>query len=105
MKKIFDIKIAGIASEPPIGFGPQTDDAAILRQGIIAEADAVSLYEQMARSTKNKKLQKLLLDIVKEEKTHMGEFEALLLEIDKEQEQEQEQEIENGKKEVKDLIG
>jgi rubrerythrin len=39
------------------------------------------------------------LDIAKEEKTHVGEFQALLLINDKEQEKE----LEEGKKEVNEL--
>ncbi len=68
----------------------------ILRVGIIAELDAVSLYEQMAAMTENENIKKVILDIAKEEKTHMGEFQALLLEEDKEQKKE----LEEGKKEV-----
>jgi rubrerythrin len=74
-------------------------DKEILRLGIIAELDAVNLYEQLAAQTKNEKLKKVLLDIAKEEKTHVGEFQALLLELDKEQAKE----LENGKKEVKEI--
>lgn len=71
-------------------------DKEILRLGMIAELDAVSLYEQLAAKTKSKKIKEVLLDIAKEEKTHVGEFQALLLELDKEQVRE----LENGKKEV-----
>ena len=71
-------------------------DKEILRLGMIAELDAVSLYEQLAAKTKNKNIKKILLDIAKEEKTHVGEFQALLLELDKEQVQE----LEEGRKEV-----
>lgn len=74
-------------------------DKEILRLGMIAELDAVSLYEQLAAKTKNKDIKKVLLDIAKEEKTHIGEFETLLLKID----QEQVKEIENAKKEIKKL--
>ncbi len=74
-------------------------DREILRLGMIAELDATSLYEQLAAKTKNKKIKDVLLDIAKEEKTHTGEFQALLLEIDKEQAQE----LVKGKKEVEDL--
>jgi rubrerythrin len=74
-------------------------DKEILRAGIIAELDAINLYEQMAAMTENADIKKLLLDIAKEEKTHMGEFQALLLTNDKEQEKE----LEKGKKEVKEL--
>jgi len=71
----------------------------ILRFGIIAELDAINLYEQMAAMTENSKIKKILLDIAKEEKTHVGEFQALLLKEDKEQEEE----LEEGKKEVEEL--
>ncbi len=74
-------------------------DKEILRVGMIAELDAVSLYEQMAAMTENKNIKKLLLDIAKEEKTHVGEFQALLLKED----QEQEKELKEGKKEVDEL--
>ena len=71
----------------------------IARIGIIAELDAVNLYEQLAAMTENEKLKKVLLDIAKEEKTHVGEFQALLLEMDKEQVEE----LEKGKEEVKEI--
>ena len=74
-------------------------DKEILRAGIIAELDAVNLYEQMAAMTENKNIKKILLDIAKEEKTHVGEFQALLLKEDKEQVKE----LEEGKKEVEEL--
>ena len=45
-------------------------DKEILRVGIIAELDAVSLYEQLAAMTSNAGIKKILLDIAKEEKTH-----------------------------------
>lgn len=73
----------------------------ILRVGIIAELDAVSLYEQLAGMTDKEKIKKTLLDIAKEEKTHVGEFQALLLGEDAEQLQE----LENGKKEVEEKTG
>ena len=75
-------------------------DKEILRVGIIAELDAVSLYEQLAAETNNNKIKKILLDIAKEEKTHVGEFQALLLGLDKEQERE----LKNGKKEVDEKV-
>ncbi|MBU2496650.1 MAG: demethoxyubiquinone hydroxylase family protein [Nanoarchaeota archaeon] len=76
-------------------------DKEILRVGMIAELDAVNLYEQLAAITENKKIKKILVDIAKEEKTHVGEFQALLLQLDKEQVQE----LEKGKKEVQELTG
>jgi len=53
-------------------------DKEILRLGMIAELDAVSLYEQLAALTEDEAIKKILLDIAKEEKTHIGEFQALL---------------------------
>jgi len=74
-------------------------DMEILRAGIVAELDAINLYEQMAAMTKNDQIKKILLDIAKEEKTHVGEFLALLLKKDREQEVE----LQEGKKEVEEL--
>ena len=74
-------------------------DKEILRAGIIAELDAINLYEQMAAMTKDANIKSILLDIAKEEKTHVGEFQTLLLINDKEQEKE----LEEGKKEVNEL--
>lgn len=71
----------------------------ILRAAIIAELDAVNLYEQMAALTDDKHIKKILLDIAKEEKTHVGEFQTLLLMNDKQQEKE----LAEGKKEVEEL--
>ncbi len=75
-------------------------DKEILRVGIIAELDAVSLYEQLAAMTTDKKIKMLFLDIAKEEKTHFGEFQTMLLMLDKQQAQE----MEKGKKEVEELV-
>jgi rubrerythrin len=74
-------------------------DREIARIGMIAELDAISFYEQLAAMTGNKDIKKVLLDIAKEEKTHMGEFQTLLLKGDKEQVKE----LEKGKKEVEGL--
>lgn len=76
-------------------------DKEILRAGMIAELDAVSFYEQMAVMTEDENIKKVLLDIAKEEKTHIGEFEVLLFKID----QEQVEENEEAKKEVEELTG
>ena len=75
-------------------------DREILRAGLIAELDAISLYEQMADMTRNKNIKKLLLDVAREEKTHVGEFQTLLLMEDKEQEKE----LKEGKREVEELM-
>ena len=75
-------------------------DKEILRAAIIAELDAINLYEQMADMTQNASIKKVLLDIAREEKTHVGEFQTLLLIEDKEQVQE----LREGKKEVQELL-
>ena len=76
-------------------------DKEILREGIIAELDAINLYEQLAAMAVDENIRKILLDIAKEEKTHVGEFQALLLNRDKQQAEE----LEAGKKEVKEEVG
>jgi rubrerythrin len=74
-------------------------DKEILRVAIIAELDAINLYEQMAAVAVNPIIKTILLDIAKEEKTHVGEFQALLLKNDAEQVKE----LEEGKKEVEEI--
>ena len=74
-------------------------DNQILRVGMIAELDAINLYEQMAAKAKNPIIKKVLLDIAREEKIHMGEFQGLLIELDPEYEKE----LEEGYKEIKEL--
>jgi len=91
-----------LLSEIPINLeriSKENLDKEILRAGIIAELDAINLYEQMAAMTQNANIKRILLDIAKEEKTHVGEFQYLLLMNDKEQEKE----LEKGKKEVEEL--
>ena len=72
----------------------------IMRMAVIAELDAVNLYKQMASLTGNENLKKVLLEVAREEKTHVGEFHAMLLKADKEQERE----MAAGKAEVDELI-
>ncbi|MHA1805064.1 MAG: ferritin family protein [Promethearchaeota archaeon] len=76
-------------------------DKQILRTGILAELDAINLYEQMAELTENQDLKKVLLDVAKEEKEHVGEFQYLLLKLDTQQEKE----LKEGMEEVKELLG
>ena len=73
----------------------------ILRGAIIAELDAINLYEQMAALTDDDDIRKVLLDIAREEKTHVGEFQTMLLRLDREQLSE----MEHAKKEIKELTG
>ena len=76
-------------------------DKEILRAGIIAEYDAINLYEQMAALAQDENIKKVLLDVAKEEKEHVGEFQTLLLQRDKELGEE----MEEGKEEVEELTG
>lgn len=80
---------------------PEKIDFEILRLSIIAELDAVNLYEQLSEKTKNSNIKKVLLDIAKEEKVHIGEFQALLNELDSENNPS----LEDGKKEIGKLVG
>lgn len=75
-------------------------DKEILRLGVIAELDAINLYEQLAAKTGNNDIKKILLDIAREEKTHVGEFQTLLLKLD----QQQVKELEEGRKEVEEEL-
>ncbi len=47
-------------------------DKEILRSAIIAELDAINLYEQMADMTRNGNIRKVLLDIAREKKHTWG---------------------------------
>lgn len=75
-------------------------DNEILRAGIIAELDAINFYEQMAGKAQDENIKKILLDIAREEKTHVGEFQRLLLNRDKEQVKENKEAEEEIKEEV-----
>ena len=79
---------------------PKDLDKEILRAAIIAELDATNLYEQMVNLATNKHIKTVLLDIAREEKTHVGEFQTLLLKLD----EEQVKELANGQAEVEELL-
>jgi rubrerythrin len=59
----------------------------------------VSLYIQLAVSAQDEDIRKVFLDVDKEEKEHVGDFESLLLALDVEQKDE----LEEGKKEVEKI--
>src|SRR4030042_3347729 len=80
---------------------PEEINMEVLRAGMIAELDAISLYEQLAVMATNADIRKVLADIAKEEKTHMAEFETMLLRLDREAVQENDK----GRKEVEELTG
>lgn len=74
--------------------------AEALRFAIIAELDAINLYRQFARAIDEERFRRVFEDIAKEEKTHVGEFLALLKKLDPEQVAE----LEAGEEEVKELF-
>lgn len=91
-------------SQLPVDFtkvAKQNLNQEILRAAIIAELDAINFYEQMAALTEDGDIKKVLLDIAREEKTHLGEFQTMLLRFDAEQVKE----MEHAKKEIKALTG
>jgi rubrerythrin len=75
-------------------------DKEILRSAVIAELDAINMYEQMADMAKDPVIKKVLLEVAGEEKTHVGEFQTMLLMKD----EEQVKELENGKEEVEEML-
>ncbi len=101
---IIALRGANMLSKIPIDFSKvaaEDINKEILRLGIIAELDAISLYEQMAALTDNNEVKRVLLDVAKEEKTHVGEFQTLLLKED----EQQDYELKMGKKEVEEKLG
>jgi len=90
-----------ITSAVPTDISGKDVNKQVLRMAIISELDAVSLYEQMASKATDPQVKKLMLDVAKEEKTHVGEFEAMLLKLDGEQKTE----LKAGEKEANKLLG
>ena len=91
-------------SKIPIDLGKVKEEEIekeVLRLAIIAELDAINLYEQMAAMVKDEKIRAVLEDVANEEKTHVGEFLTLLLKLD----EKQVEEIERGKEEVEEILG
>ena len=72
-----------------------------LRLAVIAELDAISLYEQLASAVDDEGVRRVFLDVAREEKTHVGEFLALLKDLDREQAEE----LGAGRREVEELTG
>ena len=74
-------------------------DREIARIAMIAEFDAINLYEQLAAVTEDDKLKDVLLDVANEEKAHVGEFQAILLRLDLQQGER----MEEGEREVEEM--
>ena len=79
----------------------ERDIADALRISISAELDAINLYLQFASAIEDEKIRKVFEEVAKEEKTHVGEFLALLKALDPEQASE----LAAGEKEVEELTG
>ncbi|AKG38304.1 MAG: ferritin family protein [Infirmifilum sp.] len=73
--------------------------AQAIRLAIIAELDAINLYVQLANAAEDPLVKKVFMDVAREEKTHVGEFLALLKTLDPEQVGE----LEKGAREVAEL--
>jgi len=88
--------------ELPVGRKLSKEEVAqALRLSVIAELDAINLYLQLAGAIDDEKVRRVFEDIAKEEKTHVGEFLALLKVLD----EEQVTELAKGVKEVEALTG
>ncbi|BES80654.1 ferritin family protein [Pyrodictium abyssi] len=72
-----------------------------IRLAIVAELDAISFYLQVARRVEDEAVRRVFEDVAREEKTHVGEFLALLKRLDPEQARE----LEKGFQEVSELLG
>jgi len=59
-------------------------DKEIMRAAMIAELDAINLYEQMADMTDDENIKEILHDIAREEMIHVAMFETVLLQVDEE---------------------
>ncbi len=84
----------------PDGSLDERELARVIRLAISAELDAVHLYEVIVDSSKDEVVKNVLQDIADEEKVHAGELQELLKKFDKDDEKF----LEEGRKEVKDMI-
>jgi rubrerythrin len=79
-------EIVEINPEKIKSLSPEAANLQMLRFAMIAELDAVNIYEQFADITNNEKIKKVMLDVANEEKVHVGEFKKIMKEIDPEYE-------------------
>ena len=73
----------------------------MLRNSIIAELDAINLYENFSKMTDDKEISNVMRRVANEEKVHVGEFQFLLLKTDPTQRDA----LFEGEKEVKEKRG
>lgn len=80
-----------------------TDEEVIraVRFMVAAEYEAVQLYQQLAESTDNELVKKVMIDVANEEIVHAGEFLRLLKELHPEEEDF----YQDGAEEVEEMIG
>lgn len=81
---------------------PIIRDREILRFSILAELDAINVYEQMAEYASNEDVKTVLRDVAFEEKVHAEEFKEVLIRVS--QDAEVEKAMNQAKKEVDELI-
>lgn len=62
-----------LTNVPKENFDNEETERAI-RQGQIAELDAINTYDQISQSTRNPEVKHLFKDVAEEEKVHQGEF-------------------------------
>lgn len=93
MKKNADVLNPEL-NKTPEAYSPTEDRLAII-QSIIAEWDAIHLYQAAAEATQNSTVKELMLHLVEEELKHVGELEQILSSLD----ETTEEVIDEGKKE------
>jgi ribonucleotide reductase beta subunit family protein with ferritin-like domain len=108
-KIIYKGKSEGVISEllqiNPIQLdklSPIIKDREILRFSMLAELDAINVYEQMAEYASNEDVKTVLRDVAFEEKVHAEEFKQVLIRVS--QDAEVEKAMNQAKKEVDELI-
>jgi len=58
---------------------PDEVDREILKTAVLRELETINMYEGMAEMTKNIELRKILLGVIREKRTHVGEFQAQIM--------------------------
>ena len=72
-----------------------------IRFAIASEAEAIQLYQQIAKATEDPLVIRVFTDVAHEEKVHIGEFQTVLMKLDPEEEEA----YKEGEKEVSELSG
>jgi len=72
----------------------------LIRTAIIAELDAINLYEAIVENFDDKEISDIINHVIVDEKHHIGEFKEILDKLDPEQEKA----IERGQEEAKEVF-